>query len=560
MSAKYFFSKINDLIENSYYFKAIDELDGAPFYDSNIIKIIARLKGKVYFNIAQYTELEDPLPWLDLALEFDNCAEYWVFKSKIYKEQKQYAEAIKCANKALKIDGTDKEAKLIKCEAIKCNGQIIKDAFGTTCTVESFSNLILEDLFAGIGILEQIGLCNAGGEEITMVIGSTRCGKSTTINLLLGNSLISRTEGSGLGKKIAIVKAKDDPDELYPVIGTKSTSETTIPVKYTFDNKALWDCPGFGDTRGAQQEIINAWFVNRLFTTASKVKVINICAATSFVGTDNVKEFEKYIQQIEDVFGKKQIAGIQSVLVFTKTDSRFSAEDYKQESLKKIEELYPSNQEIQKFFENTTATKIDKVNSEGVALGKDYIPELLKLCDATAYQEMQPHVGVDDAAKVFLEENASKFGPMVVQSLQSIFRQESNQFLQALKEQIAAISAKNKEVINQRLKNVLSESNTEFFEKNELVKLQIDYFTELSKFITSILHSNEVKHHTISAIDKFKLFFKQALEQDVTSVVNCYLQDSNKEHTFGEYAYHSSKLLGDLESQIDKFTLETTHY
>ncbi len=367
--------------------------------------------------------------------------------------------------------------------------KFVEQAFGLD--TKKIEHLSITEVFQGISRLEAEGYCDADEEEITMVIGSTRCGKSTTINLLLGNSLISRTEGSGLGKKIAIVKAKDDPDELYPVIGTKSTSETTIPVKYTFDNKALWDCPGFGDTRGAQQEIINAWFVNRLFTTASKVKVINICAATSFVGTDNVKEFEKYIQQIEDVFGKKQIAGIQSVLVFTKTDSRFSAEDYKQESLKKIEELYPSNQEIQKFFENTTATKIDKVNSEGVALGKDYIPELLKLCDATAYQEMQPHVGVDDAAKVYLHQSIVDVSKAAMQNMLSAYKTAYNESLTNALELIYK-----KGCISKELPIVLKEFDEAKLKAQELeneapaIIKELDTLKEISNFVLKIIPEN----------------------------------------------------------------------
>jgi tetratricopeptide (TPR) repeat protein/GTPase SAR1 family protein len=541
------FDKIDGYMRDQSYDIAISELDSIRPSNAVAIDKIEKLKGQAYFGKAksEYDLGQNPFHFLDEALKFNNSKEYWTFKAKIYKEHKKYTEAIRCANNALEIDGSFAEAKEIKYEAIKNNGQIIKDAFGGS----ELKTLSAEHLFAGIEVLEQIGYCDADKAPITMVIGSTRCGKSTTLNLLLGNSLVAKKEGVGLSEKTVLVKKNADPDNAYPVIGTKTTSETTIPTKYELDGMQLWDCPGFGDTRGPQQEIINAWFVNKLFTTASEVKLVNLCAATSFIGTDNVTEFTNYIRQIQDVFGRDHIAKIKPLLVFTKTQSEYSADEYKKICIELIEEHFPRDKEVQDFFRNAEVTKIDAIQAVGTELTQDSVPELTAKYGQLQHQSMHPYVGVDYSAKVFLERSIAELAIITIKSMKNIFKEESDQFFQKLKVKLAGIVAKDEAIVRSEVRGTVEESQKALFDNNEEVKIKLKYFDGLSKFITTLLDRPDGGNPISSAVENFRFILKTTLENDVGSIVENYLI-SDMLQTFGEYSWEHPCLLENLDTQV----------
>ncbi|XP_043466810.1 uncharacterized protein LOC122501425 isoform X4 [Leptopilina heterotoma] len=98
-------------------------------------------------------------------------------------------------------------------------------------------------------------------EDAAICIGTARSGKSTLINYLIRNKL------KGVRKYLEFVLEKNDSNSIGPEIGSESESVTTEPSKWIsthFSNLAIWDTPGFGDTRGVKQDIINSYYIYNL--------------------------------------------------------------------------------------------------------------------------------------------------------------------------------------------------------------------------------------------------------------------------------------------------------
>ena len=66
--------------------------------------------------------------------------------------------------------------------------------------------------------------------------------------------------------------------------------------------KLIWDCPGFGDNRGAVIDISNAFLVGNLLNKAKNVKIVLVCDFGDIV-TDNPQNFVTFMKQINYLFG-----------------------------------------------------------------------------------------------------------------------------------------------------------------------------------------------------------------------------------------------------------------
>ncbi len=123
-----------------------------------------------------------------------------------------------------------------------------------------------------------------------VVLGITGSGKSTLIHALVGKNLMV-TKGA---RKFQI-----DPDHLLPgfSIGHGVVSSTTLPVCWhdRESNIVYWDCPGFFDSRGAAQDIINAFATDVIFSLSGRKKVLLVLGAQELDlrGTEMKNRLEK---------------------------------------------------------------------------------------------------------------------------------------------------------------------------------------------------------------------------------------------------------------------------
>ncbi|KAF0530318.1 50S ribosome-binding GTPase [Gigaspora margarita] len=104
-------------------------------------------------------------------------------------------------------------------------------------------------------------------EKAIIIIGDTGEGKSTLLNYLTGVPLFSRDDD--FGDYIIYTETSDGID-----INDRSISQTTLPLC----RGIYWDCPGFGDTRGPVQNIINAYSIYKLVKNTKKLKVVVVAS------------------------------------------------------------------------------------------------------------------------------------------------------------------------------------------------------------------------------------------------------------------------------------------
>lgn len=159
-------------------------------------------------------------------------------------------------------------------------------------------------------------------DDIVVFLGSTRAGKSTLVNYLIGNSLICTRDPATRQYKI------DTPFTSGPKIGTTTVSETVYPSKWSsekFPSQVLWDAPGFGDNRGVIQDITNAFYVRELLThvkTAKFALVVDI----SHITNANVQPFIDLLSAMGSILPNINTCKTSVSIIFTKVPTQIDDE------------------------------------------------------------------------------------------------------------------------------------------------------------------------------------------------------------------------------------------
>lgn len=138
-------------------------------------------------------------------------------------------------------------------------------------------------------------------ETRVLVLGLTGSGKSTLVHALAGRDLYVERGASSL-------KIDARPQDLIPgyAVGHGLSSETSIPCAF-FDsrtNLVYWDCPGFLDSRGVEQEIVNAFAIDYILKSPSQVKILLAMQESEFQqrrGQSALDRIEKIIGLIPEV-------------------------------------------------------------------------------------------------------------------------------------------------------------------------------------------------------------------------------------------------------------------
>jgi hypothetical protein len=117
-----------------------------------------------------------------------------------------------------------------------------------------------------------------------------------------------------------------------PKIGHKKDSETAIPNKWqSADGKLIyWDCPGFDDTKGPEQDIPNAFYIKRIFDTAKNVKLVLVIDDNDLNGprANYVKKLADTLGALFDQNNLTQVMNGLS-LVVTKAANKVEVDDIK---------------------------------------------------------------------------------------------------------------------------------------------------------------------------------------------------------------------------------------
>ncbi|XP_043462759.1 uncharacterized protein LOC122498855 [Leptopilina heterotoma] len=191
---------------------------------------------------------------------------------------------------------------------------IISLVYGEICKLDEQELTELEKSFDEAEIYTRREALN---KNAAICIGTTRAGKSTLINYLIGNEL-KAVRFSRYGD-IKIIKA--DNQSIGPEIGLGPTSKTTIPTKWKskrLNNLIIFDAPGFQDNRGPVQEITNSFYLYQLAKNVNSLKFILVINFAD-IERDNITPFMNLLLDFHKFFGNKFKDFFQSIsVIFSK--------------------------------------------------------------------------------------------------------------------------------------------------------------------------------------------------------------------------------------------------
>ena len=177
-----------------------------------------------------------------------------------------------------------------------------------------------------------------------LVLGTTGSGKSTLVHGLAGRPL----EANSVKKGRRTLDVKGDPLDGFS-IGHGLGSETQVPnIWYDKQSNLIYcDCPGFMDSRGVGQEIVNAFAIDQLFASPSRIKILFAIQESDFEGArgmEAIDRLNKLLTLVPDVGQLSQ----SMVLMMTKSSGNFSAEEKIEGLLSDAQEEYAERRKAQK--------------------------------------------------------------------------------------------------------------------------------------------------------------------------------------------------------------------
>lgn len=209
-------------------------------------------------------------------------------------------------------------------------------------------------------------------EDVIICLGSTRGGKSTLVNYLIGTEL----KGEKSGTKIAVVKGSSNETN-GPAIGVSATSETVLPSAWiskksgNMFGQKIWDAPGFDDNRGEVQDITNAFYIKALLTGVKSAKLVLV---TDFndLKSDNIKPFTTLLESVERIFGEHTVKIFDAVsVIFTKApkiDSDDNVVDKEFLSLLLQEKILNSQVQLSKVLHDLVSSFVSSPTKIGIFL------------------------------------------------------------------------------------------------------------------------------------------------------------------------------------------------
>jgi predicted GTPase len=141
-------------------------------------------------------------------------------------------------------------------------------------------------------------------DATVLLIGSTQVGKSTLVNYLAYNPLIVRWGDLGLFLEHSeIINGRQNNLR----VGQGINATTTKPnCWYDPTTRTLfWDCPGFEDTREFPQDVINTFYVNKLFISSKNVKTILVLSENSF--RNGAIPFRAVLNRLSSMFEEERL-------------------------------------------------------------------------------------------------------------------------------------------------------------------------------------------------------------------------------------------------------------
>jgi hypothetical protein len=142
-----------------------------------------------------------------------------------------------------------------------------------------------------------------------IILGPTRSGKDTLLNYLAGKNLVVRKDE----RRPPIIDIDSADTPLPGTLIGHAMSETTLPSSWrSTDMEVYWNCPGFRDSRGPAQDVVNTFAIHKLLFGDTKIV---LAVAESHIGGDNGVSFVKLLHQMTKMFPGEQLRNCLSLVI-----------------------------------------------------------------------------------------------------------------------------------------------------------------------------------------------------------------------------------------------------
>jgi len=164
-------------------------------------------------------------------------------------------------------------------------------------------------------------LKNSEGKDLIVFLGATGAGKSTTINYLSDVDLEGITKG-----RIGISQNNQQSAKIGHGRNPLTSIPQLIDVTYNSNTYTLLDLPGFEDSTGLDQQVINGVLIKKILDNARSLKFVFVSKAESF-GGDRRKIVKKRIDLFKEFYPSSNDIESQSIFIVTNCTDDFYVEE-----------------------------------------------------------------------------------------------------------------------------------------------------------------------------------------------------------------------------------------
>lgn len=405
---------------------------------------------------------------------------------------------------------------------------------------------------------------NIGDDNAALFIGTARAGKSTLINYIINNKL-KATKGN---KFESILIEKEDKHSSGPEIGSGSESKTTVPSKWkspNLTNLIIWDTPGFGDNRGAEQDITNSYYMKFLI---EKVKTLKFIVVVDFIDiiSDSTHLFFTLLRHLEGIFEEAFVNIFSSIsVIVSKAPETFNDYTVNHDYMKELLENQFLSSPIISLSESSRKFihyLIDNVNHIGIFRQVKRVGELTSDVDYNIFPAIRNAVilqktslpnlkmSLSDKSKLCLGKVSSELQAVMKTSVKDLNAAMSKVCDKMENNLIAAINKSEKKIIQRiqeklnsslHIQNVIIDFN--YYEYNavfvltyldQIFKTNINetnllHTIKLITFIDDLMQGEENIMTAKSALTDFILRFQSRTEEIIRETNHLIKEKEGKE-------------------------------
>lgn len=197
-------------------------------------------------------------------------------------------------------------------------------------------------------------------DNIILVIGNTKNGKSTILNILNKTRLVIKEHKDEIPKYT--VEKENENDINFKISSETHKSGTKLPSVMRVQKNIYVDTPGFMDST-YDDRIINKYFINRILSKSSTCKIMLVLSETDFTSVAG-KQIRDQLSLVEttiyeDQLRKRSLKDNNLLIVINKCSGGASNTSYKNKLIATLKET--ANEKDQNFIQIIERTRIETI-------------------------------------------------------------------------------------------------------------------------------------------------------------------------------------------------------